>query len=166
MRISLLVAMDENRGIGIENRLPWRLSTDLTRFKNLTMGHCLVMGRKTYESIGKLLPGRTMIVITRNLAYQAKGCLIAHSVDEALNMAAVSGEIEVFIIGGGEIFSQTIELADRVYLTLVHSQANVDVYFPKIDESQWIQLESTDYPAGEKDQYFHTYRILERITKC
>jgi len=165
MRISLLAAMDENRGIGIENRLPWHLSTDLKRFKSLTLGHCLVMGRKTYESIGKPLAGRTMIVITRNHAYQADGCLIAHSVDEALNLAEISGESEVFIIGGGEIFSQAIELADRVYLTLVQSLADVDVYFPEIDDTQWLQLETTDYPAGEKDQYPHTYRVLERISQ-
>jgi dihydrofolate reductase len=92
MRISLLVAMDENRGIGIENRLPWHLSTDLKRFKTLTMGHCLLMGRKTYESIGKALPGRKMIVVTRNHSYQASGCLIAHSIDEGLKMAVTSGE--------------------------------------------------------------------------
>jgi dihydrofolate reductase len=165
MRISLLVAMDENRGIGIENRLPWRLSTDLKRFKSLTMGHCLVMGRKTYESIGRSLPGRTMILISRNPAYLANGCLIAHSVDEALNMAKTSGESEVFIIGGGEVFSQTIDIADRIYLTYVHSQVVADTYFPEISASQWMQLESVDYPAGENDQYPHTYRILERVPR-
>ena len=165
MRISLLVAMDENRGIGIENRLPWRLSTDLKRFKALTMGHCLVMGRKTYESIGRSLPGRTMIVISRNPEYQANRCLIAHSVDEALNMAKVSGENEVFIIGGGEVFSQTIEIADRIYLTHVHSQVVADTYFPEIDASQWMELESANYPAGDNDQYPHTYRILERVPR-
>jgi dihydrofolate reductase len=164
MITSLLVAMDENRGIGIENRLPWHLSTDLKRFKNLTMGHCLVMGRKTYESIGKPLPGRKMIVITRNQTYRASGCLIAHSIEEALNIAEASGESEVFIIGGGEIFSQTIERADRVYMTFVLSQTEVDVYFPELDESQWVQIEAADFPAGDTDQYSHTYRVLERIS--
>ena len=162
MKISLLVAMDENRGIGIENRLPWHISTDLKRFKKLTMGHCIILGRKTYESIGRPLPGRRMIVLTRNPAYQANGCLIAHSLDEAINLARVSGESEVFVIGGSEIFSQVIDIADRVYLTLVHTRSNVDVYFPDLDDTQWRQIESGYYPAGEKDQHPHTYCVLER----
>jgi dihydrofolate reductase len=165
MKISLLVAMDESRGIGIDNGLPWHLSTDLKRFKTLTMGHCLIMGRKTYESIGKPLAGRTMIVVTHNPAYEADGCVIAHSVEEALRMAKSTGEREVFIIGGGEIFSQTIEIADRIYLSLVRSQAAADTYFPEIDLSQWMQLEYTDYPASDKDQYPHTYRVLERKSR-
>jgi dihydrofolate reductase len=165
MRISLLVAMDENRGIGIENRLPWHLSTDLKRFKTLTMGHCLIMGRKTYESIGRPLAGRTMIVITRNPAYRTNGCLIAHSVEEALNLAENSGESEVFVIGGGEIFLQTVDLADRIYLTLVKSQVIADTSFPEISLSQWLQVKSADYPAGVKDQYPHTYRVLERVSR-
>jgi dihydrofolate reductase len=90
--------------------------------------------------------------------------LIAHSIDEGLEMAAVSGESEVFIIGGGEIFSQSIEHADRIYLTLVHSRVSADVYFPEIDDSQWRQVESTYYQAGEKDQYPHTYRVLDRVS--
>jgi dihydrofolate reductase len=165
MRISLLVAMDENRGIGIENRLPWHISTDLKRFKSLTMGHCLLMGRKTYESIGRALPGRKMIVITRNHSYQADGCLIAHSIDEGLKIAATSRESEVFVIGGGEIFSQTINSAERLYLTRIHTQVDSDVYFPVIDDSQWRQIESTTYPAGEKDQYPHTYCVLEKLSR-
>jgi dihydrofolate reductase len=164
MRISLLVAMDENRGIGINNGLPWRLSTDLKRFKSLTMGHHLIMGRKTYESIGKPLAGRRMIVVTRNPAYRADGCLIAHSVEEALGIAEVAGEREVFVIGGGEIFSQTIAFADRLYLTVVHAHLVVDTFFPEIDESQWIQLEAKDYPAGERDQFPHSFRLLEKVS--
>jgi dihydrofolate reductase len=164
MRISLLVAMDENRGIGINNGLPWRLSTDLKRFKSLTMGHHLIMGRKTYESIGKPLAGRRMIVVTRNPAYRADGCLIAHSVEEALGMAEVAGEREVFVIGGGEIFSQTIALADRLYLTMVHAHLVVDTFFPEIDESHWVQLEAKDYPTGERDQFPHSFRLLQKIS--
>jgi dihydrofolate reductase len=165
MRISLLVAMDENRGIGIENRLPWHLSTDLKRFKTLTMGHCLVMGRKTYETIGRPLAGRTMIVTTRNHAYQAKGCLIARSVDDALALSESIGESEVFIIGGGDIFSQTIGRADRIYITLVHASLVTDTYFPEIDATEWRELESSDHPAGDEDQYPHTFRILERFAR-
>jgi dihydrofolate reductase len=166
MRISLLVAMDENRGIGIDNGLPWHISTDLKRFKSLTMGHHLIMGRKTYESIGKPLAGRRMIVVTRNLGYQADGCLIAHSVEEALKMAEAFGESEVFVIGGGEIFSQSIDIADRVYLTLVHAHLVADTFFPEIDASQWIQLEETDHPAGDRDRFSHSYRVLERFPRA
>jgi dihydrofolate reductase len=165
MRLSLLVAMDENRGIGIENRLPWHISTDLKRFKKLTMGHNIILGRKTHQSIGKPLPGRRMIVLTRNPAYHADGCSIAHSLDEAITLARVSGESEVFVIGGSEIFSQAIDIADRVYLTLVHTRSDVDVYFPELDDTQWRQIESSFYPAGEKDQYPHTYCVLERKSK-
>jgi dihydrofolate reductase len=165
MIISLLVAMDENRGIGIDNGLPWRISTDLKRFKALTMGHHLVMGRKTYESIGKPLAGRTMIVVTRNPAYRASGCRIAHSVAEALSVAEASGETEVFVIGGGEIFSQTIDTADRIYLSRVHAQVIADTFFPEIDESQWERVETVDYPVSDRDQYAHTYCILERGTE-
>jgi dihydrofolate reductase len=165
MIISLLVAMGENRGIGIDNGLPWHLSTDLKRFKTLTMGHHLIMGRKTYESIGKPLVGRRMIVVTRDLEYHADGCLIAHSVEAALKMAEASGESEVFVIGGGEIFSQMIDLADRVYLTLVHAHVVADTFFPEIDALQWIQLEETNYPAGDRDQFSHSYRVLERVPR-
>lgn len=162
MRISLLVAMDENRGIGFENRLPWHISSDLKRFKALTLGHCIIMGRKTYESIGSPLPGRKTIVITRNPRYQAEGCLVVHSLDEAIELANKEGEKEAFIIGGGEIFSQAMDVADRVYLTLVHTCADVDVYFPAIDETHWHEIESSFHKANEKDQFSHTYRILER----
>jgi dihydrofolate reductase len=162
MKISMLVAMDENRGIGFENRLPWHISSDLKRFKNLTLGHCIIMGRKTYESIGRALPGRKMIVITHNPNYQAEGCWIVHSLDEAITLAKQTGEDEAFIIGGGEIFSQVIDVADRVYLTLVHTRAKVDVYFPEIDDALWREIETSFHPANEKDQFPHTYRILER----
>jgi len=106
-----------------------------------------------------------MIVITHNHTYRANGCLIAHSVEEALSLAEGSGESEVFVIGGGEIFAQTIGLADRVYLTLVHSQEVADTYFPDIDTNQWVEIESIDYPAGDKDQFPHTYRVLERSSR-
>jgi len=161
MIISLLVAMDENRAIGYENRLPWHISSDLRRFKSLTMGHYLVMGRKTYESIGKILPGRFMILLTRNAGYQAGGCIILHSLEDAVRYAEAAGEQELFVIGGGEVFSQAMQFAERLYLTIVHERVQADVYFPEIDENDWQELESNYLPASEMDQYAATYRILE-----
>jgi len=161
MIISLLVAMDENRGIGYENRLPWHISTDLRRFKSLTMGHYLVMGRKTYESIGRILPGRSMIILTRGNSYQAVGCVIVHSLEDAVRFAEAAGEQELFVIGGGEVFSQAMPLAERLYLTIVHERVQADVYFPVFDENDWQELESHYLPASEKDQYATTFRILE-----
>jgi len=106
--ISLIVAMDEERGIGVEGRLPWHLPADLKRFKSLTMGHHLIMGRKTYESIGSPLPGRTMIIVTRNPSYQPDGCMVARSLDTAIEFARMDLENEVFIIGGADLFEQAI----------------------------------------------------------
>ena len=162
MIISLIAAVDERRGIGKENRLPWRLSTDLQRFKALTMGHHLVMGRKTYESIGAQLSGRTMIVITRNPAYVVEGILVAESVQQALDLAAARGEQEIFIIGGGEIFRETLPIADQIYLTRVHASLLADVFFPEIDLEEWIPVESHYHPADEKNEYSFTYQLLVR----
>lgn len=154
--------MDENRGIGYENRLPWRLSTDLKRFKSLTMGHFIIMGRKTFESIGRPLTGRSMIVITRNPQYQVEGGLIAYSLEEALELARQAGEREVFIIGGGEIFRQAYDRADRIYLTQVHTAGKADVFFPALTWEDWKILETSQHPADEKNQFSHTYTVLTR----
>jgi dihydrofolate reductase len=160
--ISLIAAMDERRGIGIEGRLPWRLSADLKKFRSLTMGHHLIAGRKTCESIGRPLPGRTMIIVTRDQQFQAAGCLVAHSVDEALAQAAARGESEVFIIGGAEIYAQTINRADRLYLTQVHATVAADVFFPEFDPGAWSEKEVWRHAADEKNQYSFTFRELER----
>jgi dihydrofolate reductase len=162
--VSLLVAMDENRGIGRENRLPWRLATDLKRFKTLTMGHHLIMGRKTYESIGKPLPGRTMIVISRNPAFRLQNSFVVPSLDAALDLAATRGEEEAFIIGGGEIFSEALPFASRIYLTKVHGTVQADVFFPPFDEQEWMIQETSAHPAGPKDEFPHTFFILDRRT--
>ena len=162
MIISLLVAMDENRGIGYQNRLPWHISSDLRRFKSLTIGHHLVMGRKTYESIGRILPGRVMIVLTRNPAYRADGCIVLLTLKEAIEYAISAGEQELFVIGGGEVFSNAMQLANRLYLTQIHARVQADVYFPEIESSKWQELETTFIPASEKDEFPTTYRLLEK----
>jgi dihydrofolate reductase len=166
MLVSLIVAMDENGGIGKNNRLPWHLSDDLKRFKALTMGHYIIMGRMTYESIGRPLPGRTNIVITRNPDYEAEGCMVVHSLGEALEIARKRGEDEVFVTGGREIFAQALETADRIYLTCVHAEVPADVYFPKVDEEEWFEKDSHYYPANQKNEYAFSMKLLVRKRKA
>lgn len=162
MIVSLIVAMDRSRGIGKENQIPWHLSDDLKRFKQLTMGHHLIMGRKTYESIGKNLPGRVTIVITRDLNYEVEGALVVHSLKEALNLASDRGENEAFIIGGGQIYELALDLADRIYLTQVQTQAQCDVFFPEFCPSFWNVTEIASHEADEKNEYPFTISNLER----
>jgi dihydrofolate reductase len=160
--ISLIVAMDEKRGIGKAGKLPWRLSADLKRFRELTMGHHMIVGRKTFESIGKPLPGRQMIVVTRNAGFKADGCLVAGSVQAAFVLAQERSETEVFVIGGAEIYSQTIDAADRLYLTQVHAEVDADTFFPELDCDSWRETQSVFHPADEKNQYAFTFKMLER----
>jgi dihydrofolate reductase len=162
MVVSLIVAVDNNWGIGIHGGLPWRLSSDLQRFKKLTMGHHLIMGRKTYESIGKPLPGRTTIVVTRNSEYHPNGCLVASSVKEALNIAEDRDEAEVFVIGGGEIFKEVIDRADRIYLTRVITLLEADTHFPPLRTEDWEVVESSFHFADEKNEFASTYTLLYR----
>lgn len=162
MILSIIVAVDKDGGIGIGNRLPWHISTDLKRFKSLTMGHHLVAGRKTFESIGRALPGRTMIVVTRNRDYSAEECLIAHTLSQALTLAESRGEDEAFIIGGGEIFVQSIDIVDRLYITYVHTSVHADVFFPKIDLSEWEEISVSEHDTSETDEHPSTYKKLIR----
>ena len=164
MIISLLVAMDEKRGIGKGGRLPWRLSSDLKRFRELTMGHHLIAGRKTYESIGKPLSGRQTIVVTRNPGFTPEGCLTAGSVQEAIGIAKAKGETEAFVIGGGDIYAQAIDVADRIYLTQVHAEVDADTFFPELDRDFWVEKESSYQPIDDRNQYAFTFRSLERKT--
>ena len=162
MIISLLVAMDERGGIGMDNRLPWHLSADLKRFKALTMGHHVIMGRKTYASIGRPLPGRIMVIITRSPDYWAEGCQVVHSLEESLDLARQAGETEAFVIGGGQIFAQALPLAERIYLTRVHTVAEADVFFPEFDERDWSIQTVSEVPADEKNQFSTTYMVLDK----
>ncbi len=168
MIVTLLAAMDQNHGIGYQNRLPWRLSADLKHFKAITMGHHLIMGRKTYESIGRLLPGRTMIVLSRQADYARQlpeGSLLARSLEEALELAEKQGESEVFVIGGGEIFRQALRLADRIYLTRVQAAVQADTFFPGFEEGEWQAVEILRCEADEKNQYAFTIERLERVER-
>lgn len=162
MIISLIVAMDEQRGIGKSGKLPWRLSSDLKRFRELTMGHHMIVGRKTFESIGKPLPGRQTIVVTRSKTYRPEGCLVAHSVEDAIRMARKRGETEAFICGGAAIYAGALAEANRLYLTLVYAVVDADVFFPEIDEKAWVEKESESREADEKNQYPFTFKLIEK----
>lgn len=161
--ISLIVAMDLNNGIGIDNEIPWRISSDLRQFKRLTLGHHILMGRKTYESISKTLPGRVMIILTRSLEYQAEGCVVLHSLLDAIRYAEGQGENELFVIGGEDIFAQSIDIADRIYLSKVDASVEADTFFPRLDSDEWKIIFSEYIYSSDIDQYPYTFQILERI---
>ncbi len=129
--ISHIVACSENNVIGVNGELPWHLSEDLKRFKRLTSNHVIIMGRKTHESIGKPLPNRVNVIITRQLNYDAKGCLVAASLEDALKVSEVNDD-EIFIIGGGEIYKQSIDIVDTIYMTRVYGEIKGDAYYPDI----------------------------------
>jgi dihydrofolate reductase len=160
VRCSLIVAMSENGVIGREGDIPWRLSSDLRRFKRLTMGHALVMGRKTFESIGPPLPGRRSVVITRQLDYRPANVEVVSSWEEARLLVAESGEF--FVIGGGEIYRLALPDADRIYLTVVSGEVEGDVTFPDIDGEQWQPVERSEHPADDRNERAHTFQILDR----
>jgi dihydrofolate reductase len=157
--------MDEKGGIGKDNRLPWHLNSDLKRFKSITKGHHLIMGRKTYETIGKPLPGRAMIIVTHNPNYHPNGCISVKSIEEALSVAKKNHEIEVFIIGGGEIFRQSINMADKIYLTDIHTVVNADTFFPEIEASSWKMVWCEENIHSEQDEYDSDFKILLRNNK-
>lgn len=159
MIISLIAAADRAGGIGKDNRLPWHLPADLKHFRRLTTGHHVIMGRKTHESIGRLLPGRTMIILTRDPSYQAEGCLIAHSLAEAIQLAQSRGEDEVFIIGGGQVFKQAIPYANRIYLTVVDAHFPADIYFPPLNPDHWVEIESSHHDPDDQNLYSYTFKV-------
>ncbi len=158
--LSLIAAMDENRVIGRDNRLPWRLPADLQHFKRITMGKPMVMGRKTWESLPGLLPGRTHIVISSNPAYRAEGCLLVHSVEQAL---AAAGEVdEIMVVGGANLYRQLLPQADRLYLTLVHTRVSGDAWFPDYQAGAWRETAREDHAADERNPFAYSFLTLER----
>ena len=159
-RVSLIVAMAQNGVIGRDNALPWRLSADLQRFKATTLGKPILMGRKTFESIGRALPGRLNLVLTRDPDWSAPGAVAVHSVAEALAQAAAAEELVV--IGGAEIFQLVMSCARRIYLTRVHAQVPGDTFFPQFDPAQWVGVEAGTHPADERNTYAMTFVTLER----
>jgi len=162
MILSIVVAVGENNEIGCGNRLPWRLPADLRRFKSLTIGHAVVMGRKTFESLpGGPLPDRTNIVLSKNPAFVHENCLVFSSLDEAL--IKLSDEKEVFIIGGSQLYSHALPLASKLYLTQVHARfPETDAFFPSIDDAKWIKKSEISHPADEKNNYSFTFYEYEK----
>jgi len=158
--ISLIAAMASNRVIGINNTLPWHLPADFRHFKAVTMGKPILMGRKTYESIGRPLPGRTNIIITNNPSYSAEGCSVVNSIEEALVLT--QNEEEVMIIGGASFYQQTLAFAQRIYLTIIHHNFEGDAYFIELDHASWREVERVDHPADENNRYPYSFLTLEK----
>ena len=160
MKISLICAASQNGVIGRNNRLPWHLPADLAHFKRLTTGHSILMGRKTHQSIGKSLPNRINIVITRQIDFQAEGCLVAHSLEEALDLC--TNDEEVFIIGGAEIYRQALPVANKIYLTRLWHDFGGDTFLFKIDPLAWQEACREDFTPDQKNQYPYSFITLER----
>lgn len=163
MLVSAIVAAAKNNVIGKDNRIPWYLPADLAWFKRTTLGHHVLMGRNSFRSIGRPLPKRTNIVITRDPFFSADGVLVAHSIEEALGMAYDNGETEAFIIGGGEIYRESADLWDRVYLTEVDLVAEGDVFFPALDPAEWRETWREAHAPDDKNEWPYTFRVLERV---
>ena len=167
MKLAMIVAQDENRVIGVDNQLPWRISADLQYFKANTLGKPIIMGRKTFESIGRPLPGRTNIVVTRQADLTLEGAEVCLSLEEAISRAQVvceqSDANEAVVIGGDQIYQLALPLAARVYLTQVHGCVEGDAWFPELAEADWSLVSDERHTAGEKDSFDYSFRVYERV---
>jgi dihydrofolate reductase len=152
--------MSDNRVIGRDNALPWHLPADMKLFKTLTMGHAVIMGRKTFDTVGKPLPGRRNVVLTRDRAWRRTGVEACYDLDEALSL--VASDSEVFVAGGAEIFHQALKRADRIYLTVVHANVTGDAFFPSFSLSQWRLVEDQTHESDERHAYGFSFRRYER----
>ena len=160
MNLSIIVATDSNRGIGLNNRLPWHLPADLKYFKAVTSGHPIIMGRKTFDSMGKALPNRRNIVVTRQETLHYQNIEIAHSLQQALDLC--KSEEESFVIGGSEIFGQALPLANTLYLTDIHHTFESDTFFPDIDKNVWKEIKRDDKQPDEKNQFPYSFLVFKR----
>lgn len=166
MQISLIAAMSNHRVIGSTNQIPWHLSSDLKHFKALTLHKPVVMGRKTYESIGRPLPQRENLILTSNPNYKVTGCRTAHSINEVFEILQHLHAEEVFVIGGAQLYQAFLPLAQRIYLTLVAAELEGDTFFPVFDESLWNVVSSEEHPADAKNDYPYCFKVLTRIKRC
>jgi dihydrofolate reductase len=162
--VTIIAAIAKNNALGLNNDLIWHLPADLKRFKKVTTGHHILMGRNTFESIGKALPNRTTIIITRNETYTKEGCLVANSLEQAIDMA--SADSQIYIIGGAQIYKYTLEnnLADVLDITLVHEEFEADAFFPNIDESVWEIVKREDFMADEKNKFDYSFVRYKKRT--
>jgi len=153
--ITIIAAIAENNALGKNNQLIWHLPADLKRFKEVTNGHHIIMGRKTFESLGKPLPNRTNIIITRNKDYKHEGCIVVHSLEEAIKTA--DNDPNPFILGGAEIYKQAMKIADKLDLTFVHQSFEADAFFPEIDLKIWKEIARKDFKADERNAYNYSF---------
>ncbi len=161
--ISIIVGLGNNREIGLDNQIPWHLSADLKYFKKTTLGCPIIMGRKSHESIGRPLPRRTNIVITRNQNYTAQGCIIVHSLAQAIAKAKEENPTEIFVIGGGQIYQEALGLAQKLYITAIDINIpKATIFFPEINEKHWDLIQKESHQKDEKNPYDYTFKILER----
>lgn len=161
MIISAIWAQSKNGVIGVNNQIPWHLPDDLKFFKRTTLGHHIITGRKNYESVGKPLPGRTNVIVTRNRGYAVSGCPVVHSVEDALSLAHKAGEEEVFIVGGGEIYKAALPYLQKLYMTLIDTEIEGDVYFPEIDWTKWDIIGQEDHPVDERHKFSFSFKVFE-----
>lgn len=162
MLISAIVAMSENRVIGKNNQLPWHLPADLRHFKKITMGKPILMGRKTFESIGHALPGRCNVVITRDENFPAMGCVLANSIDTAL--LSVEYSAEIFVIGGAALFQQMLPMIQKLYLTIIHHEFEGDTYFPELVMTEWNEIKRVEHEADQENPYRYSFVTLKRMS--
>lgn len=165
MLISCIVAKAKNNIIGNDNDIPWYLPADLQYFKKVTLGHTVIMGRNCYTSIGRPLPKRTNIIITRDPFFISSSCLVAKSIPEALKMAHEQGETEAFIIGGGQIYEQTQEIWDKLYLTEVNLDVEGDIYFPELNYKEWELMSEEHHQKDDKNEHDYTFKVLEKMKR-
>ena len=168
MKLSIICAMDENMVIGRGNNLPWHLPEDLKYFKRTNMGKCIIMGRKTYESIGRPLPGRTNIIVSRNRDYEVENARVVDSLTDAIelaeNVAFIDGSDEAFIIGGAELYKHALPFVDTMHLTIVHAEVEGDSFFPDFEVAEWQEISNESFDADEENPYHYSICVYERIT--
>lgn len=163
MRLSLIAAIDEGHLIGAEGGLPWHLPADMKNFRATTMGKPIIMGRTTYESIGKPLDGRTNVVITRNADYKVDGCIVTHTIEDAIKAAESTGADEAIVIGGGQLYNQLLEQSDRLYLTLIRAHLVGDTHFPDYTQYEWEEVSNTKFHADDKNAFDMNFIVFDRV---
>ena len=163
MRLSLIWAMTRNRVIGRNNALPWRLPDEMRHFMRTTLGHAVIMGRRNFEAMGKPLPKRTNIVLSRDPSFGANGAIVVRTLEEAIELACDAGDDEAMVVGGAEIYALALPKADRLYFTLLHTELDGDAFFPPFDETQWHEVRREEHAADERHPYAYTIRVLDRI---
>ena len=162
MIVSIIVAVAQNEVIGKENQLPWHLPADMKYFKQTTSGHCIIMGRKTFDALGKPLPNRTNIIITRQEDFSVESCVVVNQLQHAIDYARDCGEEECFIIGGGDIFIQALIWTDRIYLTRIHQDFEGDTFFPALNNGDWNEISVAKHLPDEKNKFAYSFIVYER----